>query len=69
MTGGGIEFVRVFSQKRYGIPPEQVIGSSMKTAFEMRDGQSVLMRLPQRNVVTTRPGNAWAFSSTSVVGP
>ena len=37
-SGGGIEFMRVFAEKVYGIPPEQVIGSSGKLKFEMRDG-------------------------------
>src|SRR5262245_28626264 len=37
VSGGGIEFVRTFSEQVYGVPPEQVIGSSIKTKFEMRD--------------------------------
>jgi phosphoglycolate phosphatase-like HAD superfamily hydrolase len=49
VSGGGIEFMRVWTEAAYGIPPEQVIGSSMKTKFELRDGQSVLVRLPQLN--------------------
>lgn len=44
VSGGGIEFVRTFSQERYGIPPEQVIGSSIVTKFEVRDGKPVLAR-------------------------
>ena len=44
VTGGGQEFVRVYSNDVYGIPPEQVIGSSIVTKFEMRDGEPVLMR-------------------------
>jgi hypothetical protein len=46
-SGGGVEFMRVFSEEVNGIPPEQVIGSSIKTKFEMRDGQPVLLRLPE----------------------
>jgi phosphoserine phosphatase len=38
VSGGGIEFMRAFAEKTYGIPPEQVIGSSGKLKFEMRDG-------------------------------
>ncbi|MEK6335733.1 MAG: HAD family hydrolase [Acidobacteriota bacterium] len=49
VSGGGIEFMRVWTEAAYGIPPEQVVGSSMKTKFELRDGKSVLVRLPQLN--------------------
>jgi phosphoglycolate phosphatase-like HAD superfamily hydrolase len=49
VSGGGIEFMRVWTEQAYGIPPEQVVGSSMKTKFELRDGKSVLVRLPQLN--------------------
>ena len=56
VTGGGIEFVRVFSEKRYGIPPEQVIGSSVKTTFTIRDGHPELMRLPQLDFVDDKAG-------------
>jgi hypothetical protein len=47
VTGGGQEFVRVYSNDVYGILPEQVIGSSIVTKFEMRDGEPVLMRDPK----------------------
>jgi len=49
VSGGGIEFMRPWAEKVYGIPPEQVIGSSVKTKFEMRDGKPVLVRLPELN--------------------
>ena len=49
VSGGGIEFMRPWTEKVYGIPPEQVIGSSIKTKFEMRDGKPVLVRLPELN--------------------
>ncbi len=49
VSGGGIEFMRPWAEKAYGIPPEQVIGSSMKTKFELRDGKAVLVRLPALN--------------------
>jgi phosphoserine phosphatase len=49
VSGGGIEFMRPWTEAAYGIPPEQVIGSSMKTKFELRDGQAVLVRLPALN--------------------
>ena len=47
VSGGGIEFMRPWAEQVYGIPPEQVIGSSIKTKFEMRDGKPVLVRLPE----------------------
>jgi hypothetical protein len=49
VSGGGIEFMRAWADKVYGIPPEQVIGSSIKTEFQMRDGKPVLIRLPEVN--------------------
>src|SRR3984957_1315473 len=47
VSGGGIEFMRPWVEKAYGIPPEQVIGSSIKTKYELRDGKPVLVRLPE----------------------
>jgi phosphoserine phosphatase len=44
VSGGGIEFVRTFSESVYGIPPDQVVGSSIVTKFEVRDGRPVLVR-------------------------
>ena len=49
VSGGGIEFMRPWAEQVYGIPPEQVVGSSVKTKFEMRDGKPVLVRLPELN--------------------
>lgn len=56
VSGGGIEFMRVFSQEVYGIPPEQVIGSSIKTRFEMRDNVPVLVRQPEINFIDDNDG-------------
>jgi phosphoglycolate phosphatase-like HAD superfamily hydrolase len=56
VSGGGIEFMRVFAEKVYGIPPEQVIGSSIVTKFEMVDGMPVLTRLPQLNFMDDNVG-------------
>jgi len=47
VTGGGQDFVRVYAKQVYGIPPEQVIGSSIVTKYEMVDGKPVLMRDPK----------------------
>jgi hypothetical protein len=49
VSGGGIEFMRAWTERVYGVPPEQVIGSSIKTKFEMREGKPVLVRLPELN--------------------
>jgi hypothetical protein len=49
VSGGGIEFMRPWAEQAYGIPPEQVVGSSIKTKFELRGGKSVLVRLPELN--------------------
>jgi uncharacterized lipoprotein YbaY len=56
VSGGGIEFMRPWAEKVYGIPPEQVIGSSIKTRFEVRDGAPVLVRLPEINFIDDKAG-------------
>ena len=56
VSGGGIEFMRPWTERIYGIPPEQVVGSSIKTQFEMRDGTPILFRLPQINFIDDKAG-------------
>ncbi|UCB54879.1 MAG: haloacid dehalogenase-like hydrolase [Thiotrichales bacterium] len=56
VSGGGIEFMRPWTEKVYGIPPEQVIGSSIKTEFEIRDSEPVLVRLPEINFIDDKAG-------------
>jgi len=56
VSGGGIEFMRPWTERVYGIPPEQVVGSSIKTKFEMRNGQPVLVRLPEINFIDDKAG-------------
>jgi hypothetical protein len=56
VSGGGIEFMRPWTEKVYGIPPEQVVGSSIKTRFELRDGTPVLVRLPEINFIDDKAG-------------
>lgn len=51
VSGGGVEFMRPWSERIYGIPPEQVIGSSIKTKFILRDGKPELVRLPEINFI------------------
>jgi phosphoserine phosphatase len=56
VSGGGIEFMRPWSERVYGIPPEQVIGSSIRTKLEVRDGKPVLVRLPEIAFVDDKAG-------------
>jgi len=56
VSGGGVEFMRPWVEKAYGIPPEQVIGSSIKTKFELVDGKPDLVRLPEINFIDDGPG-------------
>jgi haloacid dehalogenase-like hydrolase len=56
VSGGGVEFMRPWTEKVYGIPPEQVIGSSIKTRFQMRDGSPTLFRLPEINFIDDKAG-------------
>lgn len=56
VSGGGIEFMRPWTERVYGIPPEQVVGSSIKTKFEVRDGKPVLVRLPELNFIDDKAG-------------
>jgi phosphoserine phosphatase len=62
VSGGGIEFMRPWVEKVYGIPPEQVIGSSVKTKFELRDGKPVLVRLPEVNFNDDKAGKPVAIN-------
>ena len=55
-SGGGIEFVRTFCERIYGIPPERVIGSSIETKFEVRDGRPVLVRRPKVDFIDDYDG-------------
>ncbi len=56
VSGGGIEFMRPWAEAVYGIPPEQVVGSSIKTKFEIRDGKPALVRLPEINFIDDKAG-------------
>ena len=56
VSGGGIEFMRSWTERVYGIPPEQVVGSSIKTKFEVRDGKPVIVRLPELNFIDDKAG-------------
>jgi hypothetical protein len=56
VSGGGVEFMRPMTEAVYGIPPEQVLGSSIKTEYVVRDGKPVLMRLPELNFIDDKTG-------------
>ena len=56
VSGGGVEFMRPWTEVTYGIPPEQVLGSSVKSKFEMRDGKPVVVRLPEVNFNNDKEG-------------
>ena len=63
VSGGGIEFMRPWTEKVYGIPPEQVVGSSIKTKYEMRDGKPVLVRLPAIDFIDDKAGKPVGINS------
>ncbi|MCA9445631.1 MAG: haloacid dehalogenase-like hydrolase [Candidatus Omnitrophica bacterium] len=56
VSGGGVDFMRVFAEKTYGIPPEQTIGSSIKAGFEMRDGKPVIVKKAEINFIDDKEG-------------
>ena len=56
VSGGGVEFMRPWTERVYGVPPEQVVGTSIKTKFQMRDGRPELFRLPEVNFIDDGPG-------------
>jgi phosphoserine phosphatase len=47
VSGGGIDFMRPWAEKTYGIPPEQVVGSSVGLKYEVRDGTPVILKMPE----------------------
>jgi hypothetical protein len=61
VSGGGIEFVRAFSEEVYGIPPEQVVGSTIRTKYELRAGQPEIVRLPELDFLDDKDGKPLAI--------
>jgi len=61
VSGGGIEFMRPWSEKVYDVPPEQVIGSSIKVKFEIHEGTPVLVRLPELDFIDDKEGKPVAI--------
>jgi haloacid dehalogenase-like hydrolase len=62
-SGGGVEFMRGWTERVYGIPPEQVIGSIGKVKFEMREGTPVLIKLPEIEFFDDKEGKPIAIQS------
>lgn len=56
VSGGGTDFIRVFAEEAYGIPPEQVIGSSLDAAYEIREGNPVLVKQPAIDLINDKAG-------------
>jgi phosphoglycolate phosphatase-like HAD superfamily hydrolase len=63
VSGGGIEFMRPWTERVYGIPPEQVVGSSIKTKYEMRNGKPVLVRLAAIDFIDDKAGKPVGINS------
>jgi phosphoserine phosphatase len=63
VSGGGIEFMRPWTEKVYGIPPEQVVGSSIKTKYQMQGGKPVLVRLPKIDFIDDKAGKPVGINS------
>ena len=63
VSGGGVEFMRPWVEKTYGIPPEQVVGSSGKLRFDMRDGQATLTKVPELNFFDDKAGKPVAIQT------
>ncbi len=61
VSGGGVEFIRVFAEDVYGIPPEQVIGSRIKLKYELVDGRPTLVRLPELDFLDDKEGKPVAI--------
>jgi phosphoglycolate phosphatase-like HAD superfamily hydrolase len=61
VSGGGVEFMRPWTQAAYGIPPQQVIGSQGRLRHEMREGTPVLVKLPDIDLVDNKAGKPIAI--------
>jgi phosphoglycolate phosphatase-like HAD superfamily hydrolase len=56
VSGGGIDFLRPWAEKVYGIPPDQIVGSSIKAKYEPRDGKPVIIKLPELDFIDDKAG-------------
>jgi phosphoserine phosphatase len=62
VSGGGVEFMRVFAEQVYGVPPEQVIGSSIATEYEVRNGKPLIVRQPKIDFIDDKAGKPVAIN-------
>jgi phosphoserine phosphatase len=62
VSGGGVEFMRPVTEAAYGVPPEQVVGSTIRTSYEIRDGKPVLMRLAEIDFIDDKAGKPVAIN-------
>ncbi|MCA9077505.1 MAG: haloacid dehalogenase-like hydrolase [Planctomycetaceae bacterium] len=63
VSGGGIEFMRPWAEQTYGIPPEQVVGSSLKMNYEVRDGTPVIVKLAEVDLIDDKEGKPVGIQS------
>jgi phosphoserine phosphatase len=56
VSGGGIEFMRVFAEQAYGVPPQQMVGSSLELKYELRNGKPVLVQQPKVAFIDDKAG-------------
>ena len=63
VSGGGVEFMRPWTEQVYGIPPEQVVGSAGKMKLEERAGQPVLVKLPEIDFIDDKAGKPVGIQS------
>ena len=63
VSGGGVEFMRPWTERVYGIPPEQVVGSAGKLKLETRDGKPVLVKLPAIDLIDDKEGKPVGIQS------
>jgi hypothetical protein len=63
VSGGGVEFMRPWTERVYGIPPEQVVGSSGKLKLETRGGKPVLVKLPEVDLIDDKEGKPVGIQS------
>ena len=67
VSGGGVEFMRPWTQRVYGVPPQQVIGSSIKTKFQIVDGKPSLLRLPELNFIDDKGASRLELTNSLAV--
>ena len=63
VSGGGVEFMRPWAERTYGIPPEQVVGSAGRTKLEVRNNMPVLIKLPELDFVDDKAGKPVGIQS------